>query len=93
MIVRQDSDSLIIRSSMPWADARRAHRYPCDCNRGKAESTSLLHYRGWTLVDGISWRYAVRGAARVRVCRVSVANDEAIRMYRAKVDEWEASNG
>ena len=64
--------------------------------KGKAskprERRSPAHYKGWTLVERLYARYAIKGADAVRVCPLGGAESQVIEAFRRKVDELEGSS-
>ena len=73
-----------ISATVPWAGAKKSHY--------RDRSKSPCHYRGWTLVDSMGYRWAVKDGSnmRVRICRDSWADvAKTLKAFRAAVDEME----
>ena len=72
----------------PWRCSRPAKSQPDRPDRRESQ----LRYRGWTLVDVGTKRYACKDntVVRMRVCRsLGTSQKDAIRMFRRAVDREE----
>lgn len=56
-----------------------------------SETNKTLHYRGWTLVDKYRFKFANKDGTNIyrRVCRTNETHENAIRKFRAVVDNEE----